>query len=163
MCLGTWKQVAWNQCISSRNTHHAQFEYTGPSTFIYAMKMVHRSGRIGCQPRSYTRWGCHTGDHGDINIVVTGKSIKINFYLRNASCNITEMKCTDNFKNFQHQSASLLAKKRNWKRLSFLKMHQSNSRYVNGMQMCVKKIRHTSRSRFATATSGLHLQEAFTG
>jgi hypothetical protein len=80
-----------DQCISARNDHYTGFWYWGPSTFISGMKMVHRGDRIECHPASYTRWGCHTRDHGDINIVVTGKVIKIYICLvhnisRNVPC-----------------------------------------------------------------------------
>ena len=69
--LGFWRKIASNKCIGARNNHYKEFTYTGRNTFIIAMKMVHKKGRIGCYGGGYTHWGC-TNAH-PTNIIVTGK------------------------------------------------------------------------------------------
>jgi hypothetical protein len=69
--LGFWRKIASDKCIGARNNHYKEFTYTGPNTFIIAMKMVHKKGRIGCYGSAYTRWGC--SNSYPMNIIVTGK------------------------------------------------------------------------------------------
>jgi hypothetical protein len=69
--LGFWRKIASDKCIGARNNHYKEFTYTGSNTFIIAMKMVHKKGRIGCYGSAYTRWGC--SNSYPINIIVTGK------------------------------------------------------------------------------------------
>ncbi|CAB4013674.1 Hypothetical predicted protein [Paramuricea clavata] len=66
---GFWRKIASDKCVGARNNHYKEFTYTGPHTFIIAMKMVHKKGRIGCVDSAYTRWGC-SNSH-PINIIVT--------------------------------------------------------------------------------------------
>jgi hypothetical protein len=68
--LGTWKKIATNQCVGSKGSHFKQFQYNSRSTFVVAMKLVHRSGKIGCAGGHFSYWGCHHGI--PTNIIVTG-------------------------------------------------------------------------------------------
>jgi hypothetical protein len=68
--LGFWKKIASDKCVGARNNHYKEFTYTGPNTFIIAMKMVHKKGSIGCIGWAHTHWGC-TNVH-PTNIIVTG-------------------------------------------------------------------------------------------
>ena len=45
---GSWREVAADQCVASKGDHYREITYTGPNTFIIAMKLVHKKGSIGC-------------------------------------------------------------------------------------------------------------------
>lgn len=73
MCffIGSWRKIATDQCIGAKGNHYKQFTYTGPNTFIIAMKLVHIKGSIGCDGSQYTKWGCKDSTY-PMNIIVTG-------------------------------------------------------------------------------------------
>jgi hypothetical protein len=67
---GFWRKIASDRCVGARGNHYKEIIYRGQSTFIIAMKLVYKKGKIGCYGGTYTRWGCNAGN--PTNIIVTG-------------------------------------------------------------------------------------------
>ena len=70
-CFVGWNKVASDLCVGAKNNAYREFTYNGTSTFIIAMRLVHKRGKIGCYGLSRTNWGCFPVKH-TMNIIVTG-------------------------------------------------------------------------------------------
>ena len=52
-----WVLIGYD-CAGSKHNDFATFTYRGNNGFVNAIKLVHRSGKIGCHAKAHTNWGC---------------------------------------------------------------------------------------------------------
>ena len=56
--IGSWKFIVQG-CVGAKNNQFKEIAYVGPSRFIGAIKLVHRSGYVSCRFSTVgSNWGC---------------------------------------------------------------------------------------------------------
>ena len=52
-----WKYIGYG-CSGAKHNSYNEVTYSGKDNFIGAVKLVHRSGYVGCYASAHSNWGC---------------------------------------------------------------------------------------------------------